>query len=99
MSFSIPEKKIDVIHWGVERKTESSMTEDAWLTWCLEARVRRPFFFGFGGGARRKNVRRLVKAFSMFLYETKWDANIVMVGVTLVLVPCICLLYTDLGLR
>jgi len=87
MSFSIPEKKIDVIHWGVERKTESSMTEDAWLTWCLEARVRRPFFFGFGGGAPRKNVPRLLKAFSMFLHETNQDAQLVLVGVPLAVEP------------
>jgi len=81
-TFDIPENKVDVVWWGVDRKVGQTPSEELWQRLCQEHGIRSPFFVAFGGEAPRKNVPRILKAFSRFTHETKGEFQLVLLGVT-----------------
>ena len=80
--FKVPKEKIDVVWWGVENiESPSSGIESS--KFLAEAYgIELPFFVAFGGEAPRKNVSRILEAFSRFTNESTREAQLVLLGVS-----------------
>jgi len=80
-TFDIPENKIDVVRWGIDRKVGEIPSKEFWERLCQEYGIRLPFFVAFGGEAPRKNVPRILEALNFFVREVNRDVQLLLLGV------------------
>ena len=81
--FGVPEEKVDVVWWGVENLADClPTTDDVWTSLRDLHGIRFPFFLAFGGEAPRKNVPRMLEAFSRFTRAATDEFQFVLLGVT-----------------
>lgn len=80
--FKVPEEKIDVVWWGVENTTPAPSDNGSSDRVTKLHGVRSPFFIAFGGESPRKNVFRILEAFSRFTNEPPGEVQLVLLGVT-----------------
>ena len=81
--FRVPKEKVDVVWWGVESPPDGlSATDAAWDSLRDLHGIRFPFFIAFGGEAPRKNVPRILEAFSGFTGAATDEFQLVLLGVT-----------------
>jgi glycosyltransferase involved in cell wall biosynthesis len=79
--FKIDEKKVDVIHWGIDRGAYQADTSEQWQGISARWDLRRPFFLAFGGDAPRKNVAKILEAFATIVRCCRSDVQLALVGV------------------
>ena len=78
--FPSVEKKVDVVHWGIQPQNGLPDT-DEWRSFSDLFGIRRPYFVAFGGDSRRKNVIGILHAFKMFLAEVDRNVQLLLLGV------------------
>jgi glycosyltransferase involved in cell wall biosynthesis len=79
-SFNIPENKVDVVWWGVDRKV-ATPSQELWENLYRTHGIRSPFFVAFGGEAPRKNVPRILEALNFFVREVNGNVQLLLLGV------------------
>lgn len=78
-TFKVAEDKIEVIYWAPgEIYTVASQERIAELR--NKYKLEAPYFLSFGGGSPRKNVKRLVEAFSQFKKADRNEHQLVVIG-------------------
>jgi len=79
-TFNVSEDKIEVIYWApgdIYKEASRAQLSEVRDKYCLDA----PYFLAFGGGSPRKNIKRLIEAFSQFKRDIDTDCRLVVVGI------------------
>lgn len=79
-AFGIPSDRLAVVHHGVSDDFRPVPMEQAQQVLLREYGINRPYLLFVGQMKARKNIIRILEAFSLFRSETRADVSLVLVG-------------------